>query len=143
MNNPKYLVRPSDFFIFEVDESNGAYRSLDSRGTEHRPPAYPHFSYVNLTKGYGFFPIEEHEITYFQHMGNIRFQFTSWLLRSDGHGGVKGGTWEEFFKWNPSSFEEAMEVCAINGAKVIAQEEDEEILRKVVDKFDHHKTKLI
>ena len=32
--NPKYLVRPSDFHIFELDMSNNCYRSYSSKNVD-------------------------------------------------------------------------------------------------------------
>lgn len=96
----KYLVRPSDFHIWEIDESNGCYRSyinmdvLRSDGT--RPNAQKHFTYEILTNGYGFFPIDESEIERYINKNDEYHKFISWQTRSDGHGGCKCGTYEEF-----------------------------------------------
>lgn len=75
MNNkhkhkPKYLVRPDDFTIFDLDESNGCYRSWSKKPTLYndntRPNAMNHFTFENLTKNYGFFAIEETEIKIYE-----------------------------------------------------------------------------
>lgn len=101
----KYLVRPSDYHIWEIDESNGCYRSyinmdvLRSDGT--RPNAQKHFTYEILTKGYGFLPINESEIEIYVKKNNEYQKFTTWQNRSDGHGGIKGGTYEEYLKTLP------------------------------------------
>lgn len=97
---PKYLVRPNDFSIFDLDETNGCYRAwskkpiLYSDGT--RPNAMTHFTFENLTKNYGFFAIDESEIKMYEKKSNEHYKFISWQNRPDGHGGVKGGTYEEY-----------------------------------------------
>ena len=96
---PKYLVRPDDYFIFEVDETNGCYRSKSSNLTYSdgtKVPAQKHFTYENLTLNYGFFPIDEDELDVYQKKEEMHINFEIWQSRSDGHGGSKGGTWEEF-----------------------------------------------
>ena len=96
----KYLVRPHDFHIFELDETNDCYRSWSTRevlrsdGT--RINANPHFTYETLTVYHDFFPISEDEIPLYDAKNNDYCKFTSWQHRSDGHGGCKGGTYEEF-----------------------------------------------
>lgn len=100
--NPKYLVRPIDFHIFDLDESNNCYRSYSTRTITdsygNRPEAMSHFTYGILTQGYGFFPIEESEIKIYEQKNDDHCKFISWQTRSDGHGGIKGGTYEEYLK---------------------------------------------
>ena len=114
-NCQKYLVRPNDYHIFEIDEFNGCYRSYTNsditRGDSTKPNAQKHFTYENLTKNYDFFPITEEEISMYEEKNNQYCDFISWQNRSDGHGGVKGGIFEEFLtsKYNkafnnPNSF---------------------------------------
>lgn len=57
MKNPKYLVRPNDFSIFELDPLNNCYRSHVE--IKNKPNAYSHFTFDNLTTNYNFFTIEE------------------------------------------------------------------------------------
>lgn len=96
----KYLVRPDDFHIFELDESNGCYRSWATKDVTRpdgtRPHAMSHFTFDILTKNFGFFPIEESELSIYQSKNNEYLKFTHWLDRSDGHGGSKGGTHDEY-----------------------------------------------
>lgn len=97
---PKYLVRPNDFSIFELDDNNGCYRSwsrkpiTDSDG--RRPDAMSHFTFENLTKNYDFFPIGESDLELYEEKSNEHYKFISWQSRNDGHGGSKGGTYEEY-----------------------------------------------
>ena len=98
---PKYLVRPSDYSIFELDSYNECYRiySSDAKYSDGtRPNAMDHFTLENLTDNYGFFAIKEKELDYYQKKNDEYYQFLSWKHRSDGHGGCKGGTYEEFIK---------------------------------------------
>ncbi len=98
----KYLVRPEDFHIFELDKSNGCYRSYSARSVTYsdgnRPNAQSHFTYENLTRNYGFFPIEKSKIKEYEEKNDLYFKYMSWTTRSDGHGGSKGGTFEEFLR---------------------------------------------
>lgn len=99
---PKYLVRPDDFNIFDLDESNGCYRSWSKKPITYsdgtRPNAMEHFTLENLTKNYGFFEIDESELDVYEQKCNEHYKFLSWQSRSDGHGGSKGGTYEEYLE---------------------------------------------
>jgi hypothetical protein len=94
-----YMVRLRDSHIFEVDESNGCYRSYacrnitDSEG--NRPQAQSHFTFENLLN-YDFIPIDESEIPKYKEKHQLYLDYVSWAGRPDGHGGSKGGTMEEF-----------------------------------------------
>lgn len=99
---PKYLVRPDDYSIFDLDESNNCYRSWSKKPITYsdgtRPKAYDHFTFENLTKNYDFFPIDESELDIYEEKCHEHYKFLGWLSRPDGHGGCKGGTYEEFLK---------------------------------------------
>lgn len=99
----KYLVRPHDFHIFDLDETNGCYRSWITRSVTYpdgtRPNAFNNFTFENLTKNYDFFPIEESELEIYEEKNNEYHKFLSWYHRSDGHGGCKGGTYEEYLEY--------------------------------------------
>ncbi len=98
--NPKFLVRPHDFHIWELDESNGCYRSYTTRSVTYsdgtRPNAQPNYTFERLTETYDFFPIDEDELEYNEKKNDYYTKFTIWQCRSDGHGGSKGGTEEEY-----------------------------------------------
>jgi hypothetical protein len=101
--NAKYLVRPNDFSIFDLDESNGCYRSWSSKnpltyGDGTRVNAQTNFTFENLTENYGFFVIDESELDFYEQKCSEHYKFLSWQSRSDGHGGSKGGTYEEYLK---------------------------------------------
>lgn len=98
----KYLVRPSDYHVWELDESNGCYRSYSTRGITYldgtRPNAQLHFTFENLTKNYDFFPIDESDLQIWEDKNDFHNKYILWKSRSDGHGGSKGGTFEEFLE---------------------------------------------
>lgn len=99
----KYLVRPNDMHIFEMDKSNSCYRSYTNRNVTRmdglRPLAQEHFTYENLTEDYNFFPIDELDIPMYEYFNNIYHKYINWTTRSDGHGGSKGGTFEEYLEY--------------------------------------------
>lgn len=97
---PKYLVRPNDMMIWEIDESNGCYRICEWKEIKNRPNAYEHSTYENLTKNYHFFPIGEEELDMYKYFNKICYEFMSWQGRPDGHGGSKGGTFTEFLEYH-------------------------------------------
>ena len=97
----KFLVRPNDFHIFELDESNNCYRSWGTNVTYsngEKPNAALNFTFNNLVENYDFFPIEEDELQIYENKHEEYRKFISWKTRPDGHGGSKGGTIEEFLK---------------------------------------------
>ena len=98
----KYLVRPNDFHVWELDESNGCYRSYSNRAVTYsdgtRPNAQLHFTFDILTKNFDYFPIEESEIELYEQKNNSYMDYMLWQSRSDGHGGCKGGTMEEYLQ---------------------------------------------
>jgi hypothetical protein len=98
MKKPKYIVRPDDFSIFEIDQTNGRYRIWEKNpnNNKSRPKAMKHFTLENLTKNYHFFPINESEIEYYEQKSNEHYNFISWKHRPDGHGGIKDGTYEQY-----------------------------------------------
>lgn len=67
---PKYLVRPDDYHIFELDESNGCYRSWTLRSIKgingKRATAKSDYTFENLTKKYNFLPITESELNEYE-----------------------------------------------------------------------------
>jgi hypothetical protein len=99
MKNPKYLVRPDDFHIFEIDPLNGCYRGYEEKKVKNRFHAYDHFTFENLTENYGWFPITKEEIPKYLEKMHFHYAFLSWQCRNDGHGEAKGGTLGEYIEY--------------------------------------------
>lgn len=106
MKHSQYLVRPDDFHIFEIDPENGCYRSYSTRQVTRRdgtrPNAQDHFTFDSLTKNWNFIPIDINELEYYENIHDGYMEFLKWQSRSDGHGGIKGGTREEYLKYKES-----------------------------------------
>jgi len=104
MKNCKYLVRLRDSHIFEIDDYNNCYRSYTCKevkmyGSNEQPHAQSHFTYENLTRNYDFIPIDESEIEFYENKNDEYYAFMKWKHRSDGHGDIKGGTYEEYLAY--------------------------------------------
>lgn len=101
--NPRFLVRPHDYHIWELDESNNCYRSYSTRSVTYsdgtRPNASTSHTYEVLVRNFDFIPITEEELPEYEAKHEYHCGFNSWLSRSDGHGGCKGGTEEEYAKY--------------------------------------------
>lgn len=93
---PEYLVRTADCHIFEVDPENGCYRSRIKYSDGSRPKAMSHFTFEYLTNNFEFIPIDKKDIPKWEAKHEDFLDYTRWYSRSDGHGGVKGGTWDEY-----------------------------------------------
>jgi len=95
----KYLVRPTDYHIFEIDFHNCCYRSYSNRSVTYpdgtRPSAQEHFTFKNLTENYDFIPIQDDELPEYEKKHELYTKNLNWDTRSDGHGGSKGGTMDK------------------------------------------------
>lgn len=89
-DNSKYLVRPKDYAIFEVDYTNGCYRCFSDKYKRNRFHAYAHFTYKNLTEGYGFLPISKEDIPKYEKLAHTYWGIMIKYTEPDGHGGNKG-----------------------------------------------------
>jgi len=95
MKYPKYLVRANDFMRYiRYKNTNLYWADKDVRG--YKP--YDHFTFENLTQNYDYFPITEDEIDFYEAKHEEYYDYLGWASRSDGHGGSKGGTFEEFLE---------------------------------------------
>jgi len=91
---PKYLVRPTDFSLFVKTESGEYTHELNVR---HKWTGNT-YTYERLVDSFNFFPCTEKELKKIKEKNDLYYKWMSWTTRSDGHGGVKGGTFEEFLK---------------------------------------------
>lgn len=102
MKLPTYLVRPEDFHIFDLDKTNNRYRSYTTRNVRYpdgtRPNAQEIYTFKLLTENFGFFPIKRNELKVYEAKNKLYHKYQNWASRSDGHGGCKGGTMEEYLE---------------------------------------------
>ena len=85
----KYLARPTDGAIL-IQNVNGTYSFMDSPmhvSYEYHKAYLLHLNFEEVT---------EDDFPRLKIKGEQYFRFLSWTHRNDGHGGCKGGTWEEF-----------------------------------------------
>lgn len=95
-NLAKYLVRPIDHQIF-VEGSDGRYRPW-FKSNQGLSGGRGHAK-ATLVNNFGFFEDIEENAGLHIHINDTYAAFRSWKTRPDGHGGVKGGTWEEFMEY--------------------------------------------
>lgn len=83
MKLPKYLVRPDDYMVFILDETNNCYKTTDCPFQAHK-----YFTFDTLTKNFGFFPIEEDKVNVYEKLCNLYYGYIVYTRRNDGHGGL-------------------------------------------------------
>jgi hypothetical protein len=87
---PRFLVRPDDHAIFEL-QPNNRYGIYDRTGKmKNKPRAYDHFSFEILTENYGWFPIHANQIPEHEAKNHEWNRIWSKYFESDGHDGIKG-----------------------------------------------------
>lgn len=91
---PKYYARPSDGTVFSLNEDGKTYSIEDSKV---KWPKNSHHKYTqeNLV-AVDFYPVTKKDFPKLKKIHDEYYGFLSWHSRSDGHGGIKGGTIEEF-----------------------------------------------
>lgn len=91
---PTYLARPSDGEVFSLNEDKETYSSKYSK--EKWPDnIHNEYSYESLLL-YDFYEVQESDFDELKQKNKEYHEYMSWFTRSDGHGGIKGGTLEEF-----------------------------------------------
>lgn len=93
MIKPKYFYRPNDYSIFHKLE-NGKY--THEMNLKHSWIGHE-YEYDILIKC-GFVPCTEAELPALKEKHDLYYEWVTWSGRSDGHGGCKGGTMEEYLK---------------------------------------------
>lgn len=88
----KYLLRPDDYAVFTQNE-DGTF-SHDESG-QHMPYRYKEAALLTL----GFIPKDELNWPEIMEKRDFYTRYMNWYTRSDGHGGSKGGTLEEFLQY--------------------------------------------
>jgi len=91
MNIPKYLYRPSDFQIFELDGEFYKIQSKDGFLFHHQ---YTYECLIN----HGFLPCTELDFDELAKKSKLYNDYIVWSSRPDGHGGRKGGSMESYLK---------------------------------------------
>lgn len=87
IKNAKYLVRPSDFMIFSLNDDGETY-DIDDFKKEY--PDHLRMNYkLDLLLSCGFYSIEDNEFDIYmkKHDDYWKIEAHRWI--SDGHGGVK------------------------------------------------------
>jgi hypothetical protein len=91
---PRYLARPSDGTVFSLNKDGKTYSMKESK--DERPFNLHHEYKLSHLISLDFYEVQESEFPALKKIGEEYLEFTSWTSRSDGHGGCKGGTFEEF-----------------------------------------------
>ena len=90
-NPPEFFYRPSDFTIF-ARMKDGKYWIRDHVDKDYTGHSYDLHTLVH----HEFVPCTEKDLPEIEEKHSLYREFVNWSTRSDGHGGSKGGTWEEF-----------------------------------------------
>ncbi len=95
MELPKYLIRPSDHAIFELAE-NDQYANRNNIGKDYIYNFYTYETLFNL----GFTTCKEEELAEVIEKQKLYSDYQKWVSRSDGHGGIKGGSMKEYLDYS-------------------------------------------
>lgn len=91
---PQYLARPDDGCVFSLNEDKCTYST--HVGKQDFPDNLHHqYDYNNLIAS-GFYSVTENDFKDLEKKSKEYYAFLVWRDRSDGHGGIKGGTIEEY-----------------------------------------------
>jgi hypothetical protein len=94
---PKYLARPDDGEVWSLNEDGSTYSS--KRFKDEHPDNITHeYAYETLL-ACAFYEVTGEDFPALEEKGKDFYEFLSWQGRSDGHGGSKGGTREEFLEY--------------------------------------------
>lgn len=91
---PKYLARPTDYAIWSINKDGRTYSSMKQK--EKFPDSLHQKTPYQTLIDFEFYPVEEKDFFDLEMRGREYYEFLKWQSRSDGHGGIKGGTIEEF-----------------------------------------------
>lgn len=92
---PKYLVCPNNYNIFTLNPENNEYYSELIGANRNQLMSYSYDTLVNI---HHFYPAKECELEMYKKKSDEYYEFVSWQSRNDGHGGTKGGTYEQFLQ---------------------------------------------
>ena len=89
-----FLVRINDYAVWKEDpEKPGYYHPFNNKS------ACSHWTFDSLMKSEKFITISESEVPNYLAKHNEHIKFLIWQNRNDGHGGVKGGTYEGYLEY--------------------------------------------
>lgn len=88
---PDYFYRPNDFSVFHKIE-NGTYTHEMDIDRGWTSGGYQYDTMVACN----FVPCTPEEFPELKRKNKLYYEYLSWASRNDGHGGSKGGTFEEF-----------------------------------------------
>lgn len=94
---PKYLARKDDGAVWSLNNDGITYSHMEHK--EKYPDNIHHQYFQDTLLKCGFSPVTEEDFPKLQALGKEYYEYLSWTSRSDGHGGSKGGTIEEFRKY--------------------------------------------
>lgn len=90
----KYIVRKSDGSLFHKNEDGTYSHSESQMSTPYK------YSKEYLLQGGLFEEAHEEDVPKWAEHNKVYHEYQNWYSRSDGHGGIKGGTFEEFLRRN-------------------------------------------
>jgi len=91
---PQYLARPDDGCVFSLNEDGRTYST--HLGKKKFPDSlHNEYDYSTLIAS-EFYAVTENDFEALNKKSEEYYAFMVWCNRSDGHGGVKGGTIEEY-----------------------------------------------
>jgi hypothetical protein len=91
---PKYLARPSDGTVFSLNKDEKTY-SIKEHKDKNPFNLHHEYNFSHLIS-LDFYEVQESDFPTLKKFGKEYYEFISWTSRSDGHGGCKGGTFQEF-----------------------------------------------
>lgn len=97
-SQPKYYARPSDGTIFSLNDDHKTY-SIEESKKSHPHNFHYKYSQEHLLN-VGFYKVTKKDFSKLRMIGDEYYAYLSWSTRSDGHGGIKGGTIKEFRNLN-------------------------------------------
>lgn len=90
MIRPNFIVRKDDGMVF-IENKDGLYHTMDG-------DTFICHKKEDLLADELFEECPEEDLPKWEDHKKKYYEFVSWQSRSDGHGGIKGGTYEEFLK---------------------------------------------
>lgn len=91
-NTPDYFYRPNDFTVYHKREDGTYSHQIDIDRGWSGGGGYQYETMVASN----FIPCTPEEFPELKRKSKLYYEYLSWSCRPDGHGGSKGGTFEEF-----------------------------------------------